>query len=61
VGGGGRGGRLAGFGAGVMQDNLGGADNPVVAFIIRVGISQVCEFIPALYPQNQTEESPAPP
>jgi len=61
VGGGLGGGDLAGFGTAVVQDDFGGADDPVVAFIIRVGICQACEFVPALYPQNQTEESPAPP
>lgn len=44
MGGGLRGGGFAGFGTAVMQDDFGGPDNPVVAFIIGVGISEVPRF-----------------
>ena len=42
--GGWRSGGLAGLGAGVMQNDLGGADNPVVAFVIRVVIRDIPRF-----------------
>ena len=42
--GGWRGGGFAGVGTAMMQDDLGGPDNPVVAFIIRVGIREVPRF-----------------
>ena len=39
-----RAGNLAGYGTAVVQYDLGGADDPVVAFVICVGIREVSRF-----------------
>jgi len=44
MGGGLRGGGFAGFGAPVVQDDLGGPDNPVMALVPGIGVIEIPRF-----------------